>query len=280
MAVTLQKSTAMSFLHACTLPGPLGTVLQAIVDSSATTPSIFAVECLTRGPRGSKLEEATPLFAYVRRRGLEKEMDRVCVSAALRAAVKQPHRISINVHPVTVAGRRDFVTFLLREAAALRIDPTRLIVEIGEQSPAADTAAFRDALCRMKEAGIAIAVDDVGYGHANYKTIIDCAPQYLKIDRYFVDGVASDRARRAVVESICDLAGFFGAIVIAEGVERAEDHEALRDFGITLFQGFLFGRPVAALRDRFQHPIVNRILQRHQPRQQALVEIEIDGTCM
>lgn len=203
-------------------------------------------------------------------------MDRVCVSAALRAAAPQPHRISINVHPVTIGGRRDFVTFLLRQSAALGIDPKRLIVEIGEQSPAVDGTAFLDALCRLKEAGIAIAVDDVGYGHANYKTIIDCAPQYLKIDRYFVHDVASDRARRAVVQSICDLASFFGATVIAEGVEKAEDHEALRDFGITLFQGFLFSRPVGALRDRFQHPIVDRILQRHKSRKQALVEIDID----
>lgn len=266
----------MSFLHTCVLPGPLATVLQPIVDSSSSTPSIFAVECLTRGPRGSKLEEATPLFAYVRRRGLEKEMDRVCVSASLRAAAGLPYRISINVHPSTLGERRDFVAFLLRQAAALDIDPKRLIIEIGEQSPAADGASFRAAICGLRDAGIAVAVDDVGYGHSNYKTILDCAPQFLKIDRYFVHEVASDRARRAVVQSICDLAGFFGATVIAEGVERQEDLEALRDFGISLFQGFLFSRPVGVSRDRLQHPIVDRILQRYKPRQQPLVQIQID----
>jgi EAL domain-containing protein (putative c-di-GMP-specific phosphodiesterase class I) len=276
MAVALQMVVSMGFLHSCALPGPLGTVLQPIVDGSSSTPTIFAVECLTRGPRGSKLEEATPLFTYVRRRGLEKEMDRVCVSASLRLAAALPHRISINVHPSTLGERRDFVAFLLRQCVALGIDPKRLIVEIGEQSPAADAGAFRAAIAGLREAGVAVAVDDVGYGHSNYKTILDCAPEYLKIDRYFVQEVADDRARRAVVQSICDLAAFFGATVIAEGVERHEDLEALRDFGISLFQGFLFSRPVGASRDRLQHPIVDRILQRHKPRHQALIQIEID----
>jgi EAL domain-containing protein (putative c-di-GMP-specific phosphodiesterase class I) len=266
----------MNLLHAVSIPSPLGTVLQPIVDTSGTKAEIFAIECLTRGPRGSRLEEATPLFEYVRRRGLECEMDRTCVTGALRTAAAQPYRISINVHPRTLGNRQDFVAFLLRLCEGLRIDPARLIVEIGEQAPATDVAAFTEALCRLRQAGVSIAVDDVGFGHSNHKAILDCAPQFLKIDRYFVDGAATDPGRLAVVRSILDLATFFGARVIAEGVERNEDCAVLSDLGITLFQGFLFSRPVGASRDRRQHPIVDRVLKRHKSGQQPLIEFAID----
>lgn len=232
----------MKMLHSIALPGPLGTLLQPIIEQTNER-TIHAVECLTRGPRGSKLEQAPPLFDYVRSRGLEKEMDRACVSAAIRATARQAYRISVNVHPTTLGDGGDFVGFLLDEARAVGVPATRLIVEIGEQSPAADQVAFNDAVCRLRDHGVAIAIDDVGFGHSNYKTILDCHPDYLKIDRYFVQGVSGDGARKAVVRSICDLAGFFDARVVAEGVELVEDYEVLLAMGITLFQGFLFSRP-------------------------------------
>lgn len=236
----------MSLLRKMTLPAPLGVLIQPIVDTDNGGRNVFAVECLTRGPRGTRLHEATPLFEYVRRRGLEREMDLVCITKALRtAAVCADCHISINVHPLTVADRHDFVGFLIRESERAGIAPSRLILEIGEQTPAADEKAYCTALARLRELGVGIAVDDVGYGHSNYKAILDCHPDYLKIDRYFVHHVSDDAARRAVIRSITDLAAYFGATVVAEGVEREEDHQVLREMGIHLFQGFLFSRPYA-----------------------------------
>jgi EAL domain-containing protein (putative c-di-GMP-specific phosphodiesterase class I) len=237
------------------LPGPLGTLLQPIIDTGTRSKSrcLHAVECLTRGPAGSDFEQATPLFAMIRERGLEPEMDRLCVAQALRtAAGRSSHRIAINVHPATLGDPRDFVQFLLREAARHRIAPLRLIVEIGEQSPAADDRLFRQNVDRLRAHGVHIAIDDVGFGHANYRSILDCRPEYLKIDRYFVQNVNDDPARQAVIRSICDLASYFDSTVIAEGVERLEDHELLRSMGIHLFQGFLYGRPAVAVPARYK----------------------------
>lgn len=236
----------MGKLKTFTLPGPLGVLVQPIVETSGGNVRIFAVECLTRGPRGTRLHEASPLFDYVRRRGLELEMDHACITKALRTApAGGDYQISINVHPTTVADRNDFVAFLIRESERAGVALSRLILEIGEQTPAADVRAYCSILDRLRELGVAIAVDDVGYGHSNYKSILDCRPDYLKIDRYFVDHASDDGARRAVVHSILDLAGYFGATVVAEGVERPEDHETLMGMGINLFQGYLFGRPHA-----------------------------------
>src|SRR4051812_39102147 len=111
----------MSVLHSGALPGPLGTVLQTIVDTADGTPSVFAVECLTRGPRGSKLEEAPPLFDYIRRRGLETEMDCNVVGRALRAAAGRAPLISLNVHPSTLADNGKFVNCLLQQARTVDV---------------------------------------------------------------------------------------------------------------------------------------------------------------
>jgi len=229
------------------LPKPLATLFQPIIELSG---DVHAVECLTRGPRGSAMEEASPLFEYVRNHGLETQMDRACVSRALRCSTDTlvcAPRLAINVHPTTLADRHDFVRFLLSESASRGLDPSRLIVEIGEQTPAADARAFQRNVCRLRDAGVSIAVDDVGFGHSNYKAILDCRPQYLKIDRYFVQKCSDEPARQAVIRSICDLGAFFDATVVAEGVERVEDDEALRAMGIPLFQGFLYGRPAPNL---------------------------------
>jgi EAL domain-containing protein (putative c-di-GMP-specific phosphodiesterase class I) len=227
---------------------PLETCFQPIFEAQNGERTLHAVECLTRGPHGSAFETAPRLFDYVRRQHLEPEIDRLCIAQALRAAGGGgTHRISVNVHPVTLAVQRDFPSFLERESAAAGIDSTRLIVEIGEQQLPADGAAFGRALAALRDRGTHIAIDDVGSAHANYRSILDCRPEYLKIDRYFVEGISEDPARRAVVRSICDLAGFFEATVVAEGVERPEDDRVLCDLGIRFFQGFLYARPSSPL---------------------------------
>jgi EAL domain-containing protein (putative c-di-GMP-specific phosphodiesterase class I) len=218
--------------------------VQPIFEIENDDRSLHAIECLTRGPHGSVFEEAPRLFEYIRRRHLEPEMDRVCIAQALRAAGDGgTHRISVNVHPVTLARQRDFAAFLKRESAAVGIATDRLIVEIGEQAPATDVSSFLRSVCELRDNGVHIAIDDVGSNHANYRSILDCRPEYLKIDRYFIEGVADDPARQAVIRSICDLGSFFEAQIVAEGVERVEDHDLLAAMGIRLFQGYLYARP-------------------------------------
>lgn len=230
------------------LPTPIATVFQPIIEATDDGESLHAVECLTRGPQGTDIEEAMPLFEWVRVNGLEAEMDVACAANALRTVLcSGKERVSINVHPNTLAERRDFVRLLIRQAVACNVDPARLIIEIGEQAPTKNTRAFRRHIAALRQHGVRIAIDDVGHGYASYKSILDCRPEYLKIDRYFVHQASDDPGRRAVIRSICDLAAHFGSAVVAEGVERMEDHIALRDMGIKLFQGFLYGRPTQSL---------------------------------
>jgi EAL domain-containing protein (putative c-di-GMP-specific phosphodiesterase class I) len=120
-----------------------------------------------------------------------------------------------------------------------------LIIEIVEQSPYFNSARMRSAVADLRSLGVAIAVDDVGLGHGNFRTILDTSPEYLKIDRYFVAGVADDPRRRSIISSAVRIARDFGALVVAEGIEDPADLATLRELDITLMQGYLLGMPAS-----------------------------------
>ena len=228
--------------------GSLSVQFQPVVDVRAAAPQPHYLEALIRGPRGTSVEAPSILFEYVRRKNKEAVVDRACVEVILDAAVALPAdlNIGINVHASSLAMDPAFVGFLGAALAERAISPRRLVVEIVEHAPPWDVIAFRAALASLRGLGARIALDDVGLGHSNYMMICECRPDYLKVDRYFVDGCHADFHRRAVLASVAQLARPFGARVVAEGVEDPADLAVLRRLDITLVQGFLFGRPAPA----------------------------------
>ncbi|HET7040702.1 MAG TPA: EAL domain-containing protein, partial [Gemmatimonadales bacterium] len=90
-----------------------------------------------------------------------------------------------------------------------------------------------------------LAVDDVGTGHSNLQMVIEVRPDFLKLDRFFVTGAATDPVRQATLAAMAGLAAALGGAVVAEGVETAADLAAVRAAGITLAQGYLLSPPLA-----------------------------------
>jgi EAL domain-containing protein (putative c-di-GMP-specific phosphodiesterase class I) len=228
--------------------GSLSVQFQAVFDLRSGTPQPHYLEALIRGPRGTSAEAPTILFEYVRRKNKEAVVDRACVEVILDAALALPDdlKIGVNVHASSLAMDPAFVGFLAAALSERAISPRRLVVEIVEHAPPWDVVGFRAALAGLRGLGARIALDDVGLGHSNYMMICECRPDYLKVDRYFVDGCHKDFHRRAVLASIAQLARPFGARVVAEGIEDPLDLAVLRRLDITLVQGFLFARPAPA----------------------------------
>jgi EAL domain-containing protein (putative c-di-GMP-specific phosphodiesterase class I) len=228
--------------------GSLSVRFQAVLDVHAARPAAHYLEALVRGPRGTTAEAPTILFEYARKKSKEALVDRACVSVILEAAASlcPSLTIGINVHASSLAMDGGFVEFLDGALRDRGISPRRVVIEIVEHAPPWDVVSFRAALDGLRRLGARIALDDVGLGHSNYMMICECRPDYLKVDRYFVDGCHADFHRRAVLASVAQLAGPFGARVVAEGVECVEDMAALRRLGITLVQGYLFGQPASA----------------------------------
>jgi EAL domain-containing protein (putative c-di-GMP-specific phosphodiesterase class I) len=238
-------------------PGALSVRFQPVYEVHAHVMLGHYIECLIRGPKGTTVESPEILFEYARKKNRESEVDRRCVSVILEAGkALPPHiRFGLNVHASTLALDSGFPEFLALELSRVGIDADRLVIEIVEHAPPWDVEAFRSALDAVRDQGAAIALDDVGLGHSNFMMILECRPNYFKIDRYFVRGARTDIYRQAVLASVAQLALPFAARVVAEGVETEADLEAVRQAGINLVQGYLFGQPdamggLAAIRHR------------------------------
>lgn len=120
------------------------------------------------------------------------------------------------------------------------------MLEIVEHRCTWDLAAMRRTREELGEAGVLIALDDLGVGASNYHMLIDCRPDHLKIDRYIVAGCSRDRYRVAVLRSIVALGLASDATPIAEGVEDEDDMDVLLSLGIDCMQGWLYAPSLPA----------------------------------
>jgi EAL domain-containing protein (putative c-di-GMP-specific phosphodiesterase class I) len=121
--------------------------------------------------------------------------------------------------------------------------PDRLVIELTEREPVADYDALTREIAGWRSRGVSIAVDDTGSGWSTLRHVLQISPDFVKLDRSLIDGVDHDRNRRALVCALGAFAKETGAVVIAEGVERVEELDVLREAEVSLAQGWLFARP-------------------------------------
>jgi len=153
--------------------------------------------------------------------------------------------VSVNLSSVQLGelGLIDEVAGALQES---RLDPQSLILELTETAFMIDTEAVARAMGKLKKLGVQLAVDDFGTGYASLQHLRRFPIDVLKIAKSFVDGVTGASHESALARSIIDLGGSFQLRVVAEGIERPEQHERLVELGCDLGQGFHFAPPVEA----------------------------------
>jgi EAL domain-containing protein (putative c-di-GMP-specific phosphodiesterase class I) len=125
------------------------------------------------------------------------------------------------------------------------VDADRITLEITESALIDNVDDAQDVLARIREMGVRIAIDDFGTGYSSLSYLARFRPDVLKLDKSFVDNIATDPMMRTVVEGVIGLAHKLGVTVVAEGVETPEQLEHLKDARCDKMQGFLRARPVA-----------------------------------
>ena len=118
-----------------------------------------------------------------------------------------------------------------------------LEIEITESALVTDIAAANAALTNLHEMGIALSIDDYGTGHSSLAHVRGLPVGCIKIDRAFVSRMLTEPKDAAIVRSTIDLARDLGMGVVAEGVETADEWNALHELDCHVAQGFLVSKP-------------------------------------
>lgn len=170
--------------------------------------------------------------------GLGVDLERVTLAKALSTLAGLPPQqfLAINTSPGSLHDPE--VLRLLQDA-----DLSRIVVEITEHDAVNDYGVTRQALASLRAAGARIAVDDVGAGFASLRHVLLLQPDVVKLDTSLTRDVHNSARQRAIVASLVRFADEVGAVVLAEGIEVAEQVAPLVESGVTLGQGWHLGVP-------------------------------------
>lgn len=229
---------------------------------------IFGYEALTRAPADGPLHSPLVLFEAAARLGRLVELEHLIVRRAIQRfkALALPGQLFLNVTADTLLGAREHVGQLAAELAELGLPTSRVVIELTETRPIEDLAQLDDSLQALREQGFRVALDDLGEGFASLRRWMEMRPDFVKIDRHFIDGIAQEPLKQQFVRSIVEMAATSGCEVVAEGLEQEPDLDVLRRLGLTICQGYLFARPSASPRASLSAQWSGRLAAEAQPR--------------
>ena len=212
--------------------------------------NVFGIEVLARWQH-PKLGLLTPdvFLPIASQLGLESELDSAifCQTVELlddfdAAGLTLP-RVAFNVSPGRLVDP-EFLNDIQKIAPAYRGNVAFEILESVSYEDTGEHLSF--TIDTLREQGFQIDVDDFGSGHASINSVLNIAPNALKIDKNIVRPIETSAAAHRLTASIVELANALNMIVIAEGVDSAEKADLLADMGCYALQGFYFSKPMSA----------------------------------
>ncbi len=217
----------------------------------AASGRVFGVEALLRwqSPALGQVppDRFIPVAEHV---GLMPRLGEWVLASACRQARRwraegKPLRVAVNISATQLDDPRfaDRVTTILAEHL---LPPALLELEVTESMLVGDVAECQRALQAIRNAGVKLALDDFGTGYSNLAYLRHFTFDTLKIDRLFTNAITSDSLGDGLVRAIVAMGAELGQEIVAEGVETAEQAEALRQLGCPRMQGYYFSRPVPA----------------------------------
>jgi diguanylate cyclase (GGDEF)-like protein len=205
--------------------------------------SIFGHEILSRGPAGA-FEMPDDLFRVSCEYNLLTIVDlrclKTCLNACLDPKFDQNTQFHVNLFPSTII---DTPIDRLLTLFPPNRKPGSFCIEISEQQFIGDPAYLRDHVAALKENGILVAIDDVGFGRSSLESLIILEPDIVKIDRKYVSGIADEPAKARLLKRLVKVVNALGAELIAEGIERRDELDLLLEIGIEFGQGWYWGKP-------------------------------------
>ncbi len=224
------------------------------------TGSCYGVEALLRGIEFTGFSSIGAVFDKAHHDGVLHDIDLLLREKALQKFINIPNgsgiklffnldnRILVSRHYESGETKRILDKYSLpKDTFCFEVSERNQIVNISE------TLQILDAY-RSQE--FKIALDDCGTGFSGLQLLYYTKPEFIKIDRFFIERIADDFNKRLLVASIVNIAHIMGSLVVAEGVETNREFFACRDIGCDLVQGYLIQRPETdseKIKNRYDH---------------------------
>lgn len=246
MTVNEQREALLAIIR----QGAITTLFQPIV--STLENRVVGYEALSRGPSNSPLHSPLTLFATARHFGLLTDLEILCRRNAVHSFCDGGFdgQLFLNVSPESLLEQQHYPGRTLSILRQYGITPDQVVIELTEHSPIDNVGLLQSALHHYRDMGFSIALDDLGAGYSSLRLWTELQPEFVKIDRHFIDGIHRDPMKREFVGSILNMAKASRSHVIAEGIELAEELRVLERMGVDWVQGYWLGRPETA-------PVVN-----------------------
>ncbi|HET6585279.1 MAG TPA: EAL domain-containing protein [Nannocystaceae bacterium] len=243
-ALALQREAALGSSDRLTLQNEFGRAMDSLWMAyqpivRASDGSSYGYEALLR-TREASLPHPGAVIDAARRLGRMNDLGRAVRQAAARPWLAPGERGHLFVN--LLATDLDDATLLSAESPLAAI-ASQVVLEITERTALDEVHDVPRKVGRLRELGYRIAIDDLGAGYSGLTSFAQLEPEVAKLDMSLVQGVAESPTKRRIVRSVRELCSEMGILVVAEGIERAEDHRVLVELGCDLLQGYLFGRP-------------------------------------
>jgi EAL domain-containing protein (putative c-di-GMP-specific phosphodiesterase class I)/DNA-binding response OmpR family regulator len=191
-------------------------------------------EALTRFADGAPPDVR---FARAAALGLGSEFELAAIDSAITSApsIKPDQFLAVNVSPDLVVNAGKLLRRVLGRWRG------RIVLEVSELVPVANYEAFRWSVGRLHD--VEVAIDHAGAEYATLRHVRELEATWVKLDRALVSHIDADPMRLSLVAGLAHFAGSTGARLVAQGVDRQEEADALAGIGVEFGQGELYGRP-------------------------------------
>jgi len=208
-------------------------VYQPLVDLK--TRKIFAYEALVRS-KSADFDSPMSLFDAAVQHSCTGELGRIIRELAVEGCPTHP--LFLNIHPAELNEK-----FVVQPDDPIFQHSEDVYLEITEGVPLSHFRLCQSVLSEVRTRGVYLVVDDLGAGYSNLKYIADLHPRVVKLDRDLIMGLVKDTRMFRLVSGIVVLCRELGAMVVAEGIETAEELDAVLAAGAHFGQGYLLAKP-------------------------------------
>ncbi|WP_239089668.1 GGDEF domain-containing phosphodiesterase [Sphaerimonospora thailandensis] len=249
-ADVLRRLEIASDLQRALLENQFAIEYQPVVDLASAR--VMAVEALVRWCRGGTFVPPEQFLGPAEDTGLivplsEWILREACREVAAWRAEGWEIGLSLNLSVRQITAPR-FVETVSEALTDSGLPADALTLEVIEEMLVENAEDTIGRLSQLRALGVRLAIDDFGTGYASLAFLRQVPVDMIKIDPSFVSGLGRDETLTLLTRTIVRLGHDLGLIVVAEGIERPEQLDLLREMGCTRGQGYLVGRPTAAHR--------------------------------